>query len=433
MLTKNKISLHNNLILITIAFILTIPVIGMLIPYGFPLFTISLILIIFLSILKNQFYFKLPKNIGLFFILQMIYLSSALYTSEIYRLVIDDIKNMLLMNILLILLLIHIKNEKEFFYVVQKVYKILFIVGLIVSLIGIYKFIQLKMGIELEYFILKDDRYPKGTSLIKDYNSYALAITLVLLATYQLIPQYKNIKTIFLLNISLLLFAINIVLSGSRRGVVILIILFCLSIFMSIKNRMKIIINKQKLKSDIIQLSLFIILLLIIVFLINQKNIDLVEQSNNFDRLLKRISSISTISDTNEGSFSERIVRWNISADIINNYNIRQILVGDGFNYLTTISNIIQKNSADYPHNVLISTFLYSGIIGFLFYVTFLFHISYKYILHRKEISFFGLSFLFVSIYTFTSYNTFFSSKLYLVLIIILYSYDSVKVLKERY
>ena len=308
MLTKNKISLHNNLILITIAFILTIPVIGMLIPYGFPLFTISLILIIFLSILKNQFYFKLPKNIWLFFILQMIYLSSVLYTSEIYILVINDIKNMLLMNVLFILLLIHIKNEKEFFDVVKRVYKILFIVGFIVSLIGIYKFIQLKMGIELEYFILNDGRYPKGTTLIKDYNSYALAISLVLLATYQLIKQYKNMMTIFLLNISLLLFAINIVLYGSRRGVVILIILFCLFIFISIKNRVKIIINKQELTSDIIQISSFHYFFTIIVFLINQKNIDLIDQANHFDRLLNRISSISTISDTNEGSFSERIV-----------------------------------------------------------------------------------------------------------------------------
>ena len=112
---------------------------------------------------------------------------------------------------------------------------------------------------------------------------------------------------------------------------------------------------------------------------------------------------------------------------------MRQILVGDGFNYLSTISNIIQRNNADYPHNVLISALLYSEIIGLLLYIIFLFYISYKYMLYRKEIPFFSLSFLFVTIYSFSSYNTFFSVKLYLVLIITLYLYDSVRVFKERH
>lgn len=93
--------------------------------------------------------------------------------------------------------------------------------------------------------------------------------------------------------------------------------------------------------------------------------------------------------DTISNQLSEsRIVRWNFAIQIfVKEYNWKQKIVGNGFDFLNWYGNYFlkDKTKCDWPHNPFLSILLYSGIIGLLLYLFLIYKVFYYYIRNVKE------------------------------------------------
>ncbi len=113
------------------------------------------------------------------------------------------------------------------------------------------------------------------------------------------------------------------------------------------------------------------------------------------------------LADTRELLLSTRISRWKYSFEIwMNEYKWKDRLIGGGFDYLKKFGEKFypDEERIDYPHNTIISSFLFSGIIGGAFYIYFLI-LSFVYYWKQRE----KLSLLFI-LYTITFIFIFISS-----------------------
>lgn len=106
-----------------------------------------------------------------------------------------------------------------------------------------------------------------------------------------------------------------------------------------------------------------------------------------------------------------RLQRWIYAWQIFQNYTISQKLIGNGFEYLELYNEKFypNKDKIDYPHNPIISSFLYSGIIGGLVYIWFLLTSLYYYYKYRKEFGLLFILYLVTGFFIFFSYNSHFS------------------------
>jgi hypothetical protein len=84
---------------------------------------------------------------------------------------------------------------------------------------------------------------------------------------------------------------------------------------------------------------------------------------------------------------AERVERWKYAFEIWRGFPWYHKLLGDGFDYLDTFGQKFfpGEDKDDYPHNPIISAYLYSGIIGGCFYLYFLILSVYYYWKYRKH------------------------------------------------
>ena len=110
-----------------------------------------------------------------------------------------------------------------------------------------------------------------------------------------------------------------------------------------------------------------------------------------------------------------RTSRWYYGWTIFKKYTLAKKILGGGFSYLEKFGTEFGEVKYDYPHNPFISAFLYSGIIGGLAYIWFMFMVFYFYIKYYKYHIFYFVCFL----VTFLSANTHFSVPIFAILCII--------------
>ena len=106
-----------------------------------------------------------------------------------------------------------------------------------------------------------------------------------------------------------------------------------------------------------------------------------------------------------------RTERWRYAWYLFSNeYNWYQKLIGKGFSYLDNYNiKFFKGTNIDYPHNPIISAFLFSGLIGGLAYIYFMIIVFWYYIKYWKHHLFFFLCFIVIFYFTFFSANTQFS------------------------
>jgi hypothetical protein len=117
---------------------------------------------------------------------------------------------------------------------------------------------------------------------------------------------------------------------------------------------------------------------------------------------------------------SSRIDRWKYAVDLyINNFTLRQKIIGGGFDYLLLFGKKFGETKYDYPHNPFLDTFLFSGIFGGLFYIFYFILVVYYYLKNYKRHKFFFFCFIIVFVFSFVSANTHFSVPVFAILCII--------------
>jgi hypothetical protein len=131
-----------------------------------------------------------------------------------------------------------------------------------------------------------------------------------------------------------------------------------------------------------------------------------------------------------------RLQRWKFASFYYDHFNWTKKIFGDGFNYLKLYPLVFPENGTnkgpDYPHNPIISSFLYSGLFGGLFYIYFLGLSFYRFWKLRKELALFGLLYLLTFAFTFFSGNSHFSVPSFTLLSLLPFAFPINKRKKQK-
>lgn len=211
---------------------------------------------------------------------------------------------------------------------------------------GIAKFALIETGAIIPIFDNRFDEMIWGSSLVTDYNMYALGVSVgVFLMIHCLSTMELTIWRRRWLQAGITLGIVNILLSGSRRGVLVLLLIL-ITILYDSKTR-------KALIYKIIPVAV------LLVFLLGSTMYGWSSLGPLFDRYMAAFSSGSGLST----GLDPRTVRWKLGIGIISKSNNLHILLGAGFDYLKTFSRTLGSGVAfDYPHSPLISAWLYGGL-----------------------------------------------------------------------
>ena len=120
---------------------------------------------------------------------------------------------------------------------------------------------------------------------------------------------------------------------------------------------------------------------------------------------------------------SKRVERWKYAMELWKEYPWYNKLLGGGFDYLKKFGQKFypEMNKIDYPHNPIISSFLYSGLIGGLFYIYFLSLSIWYYWKYRKRLLLFLMVFTIFFIFMLISGDNHFGAPIFAMLSLVPY------------
>lgn len=124
--------------------------------------------------------------------------------------------------------------------------------------------------------------------------------------------------------------------------------------------------------------------------------------------------------------FGRRTEMWKFAIKIWKaDYSLKHKIFGNGFDYLSKYGTKFNNSAEDltYPHNPIISAFLYSGILGGLYYVYFLIMVFWFYWEYRKKLFPAFSIYIFTFIFIMFSGNSHFSFPLFAFLSFIPFIY----------
>ena len=357
---------------------------GMLYPYGFPLFSFLLILVLGLSLQKLSAYRMsltlIVSHIGPMLVL---YLFALVLTGTIYRRIVFSLIDAVTIILLFVFLWTFLKTDRDLEYFENKFFLLLFLLGVFFALFGLVKFFLLLKGVKLSFLFSPDGKYPWGSSLKTDYNVYSRGLIFSGISGYFLLLREKRRMKKWLYFFFLLLIGSAVILSGSRSSLVYggllsavaLIKTFPLIYKKSIKILLRFSFSKQNIRSSIIFL---IVVFILVVGVASQ--IKTAKYLSNLERLQNRAASIKTLfSDSgNASSFDSRFNRWNYALELYSGYSLPGKILGKGFMYLQDFGEYNETRSGlDYPHNLMLSFLLSNGAAGLAVIILYLLYILF--------------------------------------------------------
>ncbi|MGD9994152.1 MAG: hypothetical protein AB7S69_12730 [Salinivirgaceae bacterium] len=118
---------------------------------------------------------------------------------------------------------------------------------------------------------------------------------------------------------------------------------------------------------------------------------------------------------------TNRLSHYKLGIQLFKKFRWYQKLFGNGFEYLSVYGKIFYSAEVTYgyPHNPLISSFLYSGIVGGAIYIYFLVNIVIYYFRDREKLSIFFILYLVAFLFAFFSGNSHFSIPVFAFLSVI--------------
>lgn len=415
--------LTNVEVFLTIIFLVAI--IGLIFPYGFPLFGPVVFLFFILFLIKGKLKIKLNIGILILFICALQYIWGMLLTKG----VIYDRNVAELLNIIVIALVVIILgnlNNKSYKYFVIYVKKYGVCIVSIFAAIGIYKLILRLNNHFIEYFYTESGHYPNGTSLVEDYNMFALGILAILLFSIGSLVIQKRIGNAIYYLCTTFILIITATLAGSRRAWIALAIIFVFfSVYLLIITFRKLSQILVRLKLKITGQNLILAACIFAIILIIPMGINNVGQENDnprvFQSMQNRFQSLGK--DHIFNSFKPRIMRWEYGMQLVEEGELWQVVFGQGFGYLSKFSYEFNTSGEDYPHNPIISGLLYAGAFGalmllFLLILPAYYLFKYYYAYGWEFMALYCLSLLFL----FMSSNSIFSNDLFMTIIVIVFS-----------
>jgi hypothetical protein len=407
---------------------------ALMIPYKFPLFPILIfinLLIVIFNLSKTTFYYRKNSLIYFYGLYLVLYFISIIFFSfQIFEFFIPDLRNAITCSLLLFTSIVLIKDMNHLKQILWMLYKQLFIVSLVSSMLGLFKFYLMLNGTFIDFLRLSDGSYPLGTSLLNDYNTYSFGLFMGLIIGFGFLKTNITPLKRMMLWISIITLLITISMTGSRRSLLILGVFVLFFLISEFRNYLKLITKTLlTLRGDIRLLRpIFGILFVFTItfFFVKKSNFEFSDLSQ-VEKILIRVESLGDAS----GSFNERTKRWHLSNEIFTSMNLKGLLFGNGYNYwVDFVPNRQDKLGTDYPHNIFMSIFFSNGIIG-VFLISGLLIISFIVYLKNMKLLFpllvgYSISF----IYLFISGDQIFSNKAIVLLIFIPIIFETKKQIK---
>jgi hypothetical protein len=402
------------------ALISTLLFIGGAFPYGFPLFTplVFILLSLFIVLNRNIFF---DKFILFYLLLIIIYILSLGIFGELNPKNIIDLVNGIMVLIFFVFFQSIIRSRNQFNQYTKYIQNFIFISSFIIASIGLIKFFFLLQGMEISFFPSSNGNYPWGTTLVSDYNMFGLCLISGLISGYYIIKRNISLRYHVAVNLMALTIFIASVFAASRRTWFVLSVLILVLAGAFLKNLIKnifLLLGTFKLKRSefLKKLTLCITFAAIIIGIVTFVPKDIsIKHTYQLTRIQYRFLTIKNISEVNLQPGS-RYSRYNYAFKLINEYSVLNLLIGNGSNYLQRFGQKFNGSGFGYPHNPILTAILQSGLIGTLFVVGYICYCLVLYLKHLKfkETRFCFLIMLISSFYFFVSGNSIFSSKIYI-------------------
>ena len=371
------------------------------IRYPFLLFGIPfmfLFLAFFLKEIKTKgFNVKLfIKTYGLLLLSFVILIVAFVMNPMILGTVISDLLNgsLLILSSLMFFVLVNKKIYLKF--LLLNIVRLVFISGVLLASIGLIKYVAFMYGFSFSW--IESTPYPKGTSLVSDYNYFSYYLLLSFLSSIFLIFRKRAIKQsqkwFYLL--SLLTIQMAILGSGSRRGFIVMILLNVILVLLMYKTQHDKAVNYRYITKCTLSVWVCCILAFFSLSLIpastkvsivnhlhmNLKNVSessckinyryntILKGSHNYKAYHKETWGFFPGPDPSLSEAPSRIIKFKFALKLFRDAPLKAKLIGGGFSYLVDFGDEFsipsKKLITDYPHNLFLSALLYSGLLGTL-------------------------------------------------------------------
>jgi len=366
---------------------------------------------------------NVPMNSGiiLFAATLLFYGVGLLESGVIYQVTQRDAQNVA--GVLVIVPLLFSLDRNDFAVFLRNVQSMSAVVSAIIALVGLYKFELITVGVSIDVFWIEGYPYPWGASLVVDYNFFAFAMLVGALSSLFCLTRSATIVgKVFYLS-TFLLSALAMALSGSRRGWVteaVFLALVCVgAMWASISGLLGLrgtsIFSRGSRNTAA---SLLIVVSVVTLFTYRYGGIVMQPGLGAADQIGILSGRFDTLTDPT-AAFAERSERWTYSMDLLEQSSLKQLLLGQGFEYLPHFASVFQTRTAeDYPHNPIISAALYSGLVGAFIVIVLLVFAGYEFYRKRSIDKYFALIYFACLWFVLASFNSLFSGKCFMFMLL---------------
>lgn len=358
----------------------------------------SILLFIMSCLFSNQgkIKFKLTYFKIWWFFFTIISIFSAFIALD-SSLVFDQLKTIIIFDFIIFLLEDRLKNLKD----IERVL-FLFVLGILITL-G-----YLLITFDLNQFQLAQTGH--GQTGLWNGNDVALKSVIIVPILLYFIKKARKILKILIYLFFILISMKIIIMTGSRKGIVMLVL--GIACFITMSNPKKII------KNGIIGIILIIISYLMVL-----------QIPKLYELIGWRIEGMIAMFSGNKGIDSSSLLRKEYISLGVREF-FKSPILGYGLNNYRVL-NLVNTGHYTYSHNNFIEILVNLGIVGFLSYYWIYFYLVKKYLMNRKnniliKVLFINFTLYFMMHYGFVSYD---SLEQYLL---ILFLYSALKIKKQR-
>ncbi len=413
--------------------------------------------------------------VGFVFLLFLLGIMNSDYSVTAFR---TEMINLGLVTMMIIMHLVLISSREQFIRYRNDFFRILFYILTIISCFGFVKFWLYLRGIEVPTAFL-EEQFSLGTSLILNSDRFIVAIIAAMIGVF--LFKFRR-KTGFFLaliyHISFLIMFYTVIWTGSKKGLLLMILLFLVMItlrvyFLFHRSR---VYNYNLIKNMNIIILIIGFSALLGTWAINYLKGDQKEKwiaslgfdsyhfkseitmitfahlstlfpdsdlQRWYDRLwgqpepdeqaLKDKISFVLIEQENQqlkddkGAWTIQAIdlrknRWSESLDLFTTYSTNEKILGRGFRYVDHFSRfpMLKKTFDDisFRNNYLVSSLLYSGLLGVVMLVLLILQALHIYWINRKALIALFSIYLVMVVLHLLSYNTILTNPLLLIALV---------------
>lgn len=195
--------------------------------------------------------------------LTIILIASFLLSNKLYLLIFKDCLNAIIQVSLFFLMTFCITSKSDLNAFIKNLVRYVFFFALIIS--------SRLLSNDLNIFPVSSDLSSDKSTLISligsvssEYNLNLIPVLLGLICTMYFLPEAKNLIQKVFLNLILIIHSLTILFSGSRRGLIVLGVIFIVFIYLKLVSLSR---NKSKLKKAVSRFFVFLASVFLLVFL----------------------------------------------------------------------------------------------------------------------------------------------------------------------